>query len=129
MTNDSTTIEEFDQWNDDLEDKAIEEFASRLDVKHIIKDGEYVALLPGGTMLRLPLALKVSDFTALASAGGGNEGLDMLRGLMSELSGGASDRIFDTMPLQTLLSLSADYGAVLAKTQNATLGKYSLSAD
>ncbi len=44
------TLEDFENWTDDDEQSALDAIASRMKIRHIIKNDEYWALAPGGVI-------------------------------------------------------------------------------
>ena len=49
------SIAEFDDWDEAKESEALAEVAKQIKVRHIIKNNEYWALTPGGTVYKLSL--------------------------------------------------------------------------
>ena len=62
--NTAPSIAEFEDWDETKETEALAEVAKQIKVRHIIKDNEYWALAPGGTVYKLPLYLSIADFEA-----------------------------------------------------------------
>ena len=60
--NTAPSIAEFEDWDETKETEALAEVAKQIKVRHIIKDNEYWALAPGGTVYKLPLYLSIADF-------------------------------------------------------------------
>ena len=56
------TLEDFENWTDDDEQSALDAIASRMKIRHIIKNDEYWALAPGGVIYKLPMFLSIHDF-------------------------------------------------------------------
>lgn len=124
MSNKTNTpsISEFADWNDDKENKAINELADLHRVRHIIKNGEYWALIERtGHMYKLPLSLTLRDFDALNVEDLG-DGVEALKRIIRAFGGEQADSI-ENEPVQVLSNMLTDYGAVVARTQGATLGK------
>lgn len=55
------TLEDFENWTDDDEQSALDAIASRMKIRHIIKNDEYWALAPGGVIYKLPMFLSIHD--------------------------------------------------------------------
>lgn len=70
------TLEDFENWTDDDEQSALDAIASRMKIRHIIKNDEYWALAPGGVIYKLPMFLSIHDFEALSSAADDSESID-----------------------------------------------------
>lgn len=62
------TIAEFDDWDETKETEALAEVAKQVKVRHIIKNNEYWALTPGGTVYKLPLYLSIADFCRILNS-------------------------------------------------------------
>lgn len=117
------TIDEFDAWDEDAETKAIKETAHRYHVKHIIKNGEYWALTPDGTIYKLPLDLSVDDFKRLSDVDSNAESIDGILTIITAFAGKDQAKQLATQPVNVVAYLLQDYAATLAKIQGADLGK------
>ena len=106
------SVDEFMAWTDQDETAAIEAARESYTVRHVLKNGEYWALLPGGHVYKLPLALSIDDFDRLGNAANDTESIQALRVLLETFGGREQATL-----------LAKDYGDVIARTQGASLGK------
>ena len=81
------TIAEFDDWDETKETEALAEVAKQVKVRHIIKNNEYWALTPGGTVYKLPLYLSIADFEALSGASTDTDSLDQVKRILTVFAG------------------------------------------
>ena len=116
------TIAEFDDWDETKETEALAEVAKQVKVRHIIKNNEYWALTPGGTVYKLPLYLSIADFEALSGASTDTDSLDQVKRILTVFAG-------DEQAKQLAFNLIQDYGETLAKSQGVELGKSQTSAE
>ncbi len=124
------TIAEFDEWDETKETEALEEVAKQVRVRHIIKNNEYWALTPGGTVYKLPLYLSIADFEALSNTQTDTESLEQVKRILTVFAGDEQAERLEHEPMQVAFNLIQDYGALLAKTQGMDdLGKSADSAD
>lgn len=124
------TIAEFDEWDETKETEALEEVAKQVRVRHIIKNNEYWALTPGGTVYKLPLYLSIADFEALSNTQTDTESLEQVKHILTVFAGDEQAERLEHEPMQVAFNLIQDYGALLAKTQGMDdLGKSADSAD
>lgn len=123
------TVDEFDAWTDEAEEKAIAETATQTRVRHIIKNGEYWALAPGGTIYKLPLFLSIKDFEALAGAADDSQSIEQVKRILTVFAGEDQAKRLESEPMQVAFNLLQDYGATLSRTQGVDgLGKSPVSA-
>ena len=123
-TNQTPTIAEFDAWNDEAETRAIAETSDKVKVRHIIKNSEYWALAPGGTIYKLPLFLSIADFEALATAADDSQSIKQIKRILTVFAGEEQAARLEREPMQVAFNLLQDYGATLTKTQGVDgLGK------
>ena len=113
------TLEDFENWTDDDEQSALDAIASRMKIRHIIKNDEYWALAPGGVIYKLPMFLSIHDFEALSSAADDSESIEQIKRILTQFAGEE----------QIAFNLLQDYGATLMKTQGVELGKSQDSAE
>lgn len=117
------TVEDFDAWDQEHEDKAIEKVAMGFRVKYLIDadDAVFFALTPSGGVYRLPLGISVSDFDALMNLEDGDS-VAALKGILAAFGGGDAKRI-EAEPIATIADMLAAYGKVVAKVQGVGLGE------
>lgn len=117
------TPADFDDWDETKEKEALAIVAENTKVRHIIKNSEYWALAPGGAIYKLPLYLSISDFEKLSAAETDAESIEQVKLILTAFAGEEQARKLEHEPHQVAINLLMDYGATLAKTQGADLGK------
>lgn len=123
------TPADFDSWTDEDEQAALTEVSQATQVRHIIKDNSYWALVPGGNIYKLPLYLSISQFEGLSSAESDEESFAKIKSILSTFAGPEQAARLEDEPLQVAYNLLQDYGETIAKTQGvADLGKSANSA-
>ncbi len=121
---------DFDAWTDVAEAEAIAQVGERVKVRHLIKNDEYWALAPGGTIYKLPLFLSIADFEALSNTQTDTESLEQVKRILTVFAGNEQAERLEHEPMQVAFNLIQDYGQLLAKTQGVDgLGKSATSAD
>lgn len=123
------SITEFDDWDETKETEALAEVAKQTKVRHIIKDNEYWALAPGGTVYKLPLYLSIADFEALSGASTDTDSLEQVKRILTVFAGDEQAERLEHEPMQVAFNLIQDYGETLAKSQGVELGKSPTSAE
>lgn len=123
------SIAEFDDWDEAKESEALAEVAKQIKVRHIIKNNEYWALTPGGTVYKLPLYLSIADFEALSGASTDTDSLDQVKRILTVFAGDEQAERLEHEPMQVAFNLIQDYGETLAKSQGVELGKSPTSAE
>lgn len=123
------TIAEFDEWDEIKETEALEEVAKQVKVRHIIKNNEYWALTPGGTVYKLPLYLSIADFEALSNTQTDTESLEQVKRILTVFAGDEQAERLEHEPMQVAFNLIQDYGETLTKSQGVELGKSPTSAE
>lgn len=123
------SIAEFEDWNETREAEALAEVANQVKVRHIIKNNEYWALTPGGTVYKLPLYLSIADFEALSGASTDTDSLDQVKRILTVFAGDEQAKQLEREPMQVAFNLIQDYGETLAKSQGVELGKSPTSAE
>ena len=123
------TIAEFDDWDETKETEVLAEVAKQVKVRHIIKNNEYWALTPGGTVYKLPLYLSIADFEALSGASTDTDSLDQVNRILTVFAGDEQAKQLEREPIQVAFNLIQDYGETLAKSQGVELGKSQTSAE
>lgn len=123
------TPEDFENWTDDDEQSALDAIASRMKIRHIIKNDEYWALAPGGVIYKLPMFLSIHDFEALSSAADDSESIEQIKRILTQFAGEEQAKKLEAGPTQIAFNLLQDYGATLMKTQGVELGKSQDSAE
>lgn len=116
-------LSEFDEWNDEVEAKALEALAASSKTRHIIKGDLFWALAPQGHIYKLPLALSITDFEALANAQTDSESIEQIKSILHAFAGEKQARQLESEPIQVMQSILNDYGATIAKSQGTELGK------
>lgn len=127
--NTAPSITEFDDWDETKETEALAEVANQVKVRHIIKNNEYWALTPGGTVYKLPLYLSIADFEALSGASTDTDSLDQVKRILTVFAGDEQAKQLEREPMQVAFNLIQDYGETLAKSQGVELGKSPTSAE
>lgn len=127
--NTAPSIAEFEDWDETREAEALAEVANQVKVRHIIKNNEYWALTPGGTVYKLPLYLSIADFEALSGASTDTDSLDQVKRILTVFAGDEQAKQLEREPMQVAFNLIQDYGETLAKSQGVELGKSSTSAE
>lgn len=127
--NTAPSIAEFEDWDETRETEALAEVAKQTKVRHIIKDNEYWALAPGGTVYKLPLYLSIADFEALSGASTDTDSLDQVKRILTVFAGDEQAERLEHEPMQVAFNLIQDYGETLAKSQGVELGKSPTSAE
>ena len=117
------SVDEFMSWSDQDETDAIKAARESYTVRHVLKNGEYWALLPGGHVYKLPLALSIDDFDRLGNAATDTESIQALRVLLETFGGREQAALLAKDPVQAVMNMLTDYGDVIARTQGASLGK------
>lgn len=123
------SIEEFNQWNDELERQALETQAKNFKVLHVIKDNAYWALTPSGSIYKLPMAMSITDYERLSNADTDTEGIEQLKHIIETFAGKNQAGKLEREPVQVVMNILNDYGAVIARSQGASLGKSDGSSD
>lgn len=119
---------DFDAWTQEDEDKALEDVAAQMDVKHLIKDGSVWFLAPHGHIYKLPLALSIDDFVRLSDLQSNSEQIQMLKGILETFAGEDAANELSKEPAMVPFNILNAYGEILAKIQGVKLGKSSTSA-
>ena len=127
--NTAPSIAEFEDWDEIREAEALAEVANQVKVRHIIKNNEYWALTPGGTVYKLPLYLSIADFEALSGASTDTDSLDQVKRILTVFAGDEQAKQLEREPMQVAFNLIQDYGETLAKSQGVELGKSQTSAE
>ena len=127
--NTAPSIAEFEDWDETREAEALAEVANQVKVRHIIKNNEYWALAPGGTVYKLPLYLSIADFEALSGASTDTDSLDQVKRILTVFAGDEQAKQLEREPMQVAFNLIQDYGGTLAKSQGVELGKSPTSAE
>ncbi|TCF46626.1 hypothetical protein MCC10106_1949 [Bifidobacterium longum subsp. longum] len=127
--NTAPSIAEFEDWDEIREAEALAEVANQVKVRHIIKNNEYWALTPGGTVYKLPLYLSIADFEALSGASTDTDSLDQVKRILTVFAGDEQAKQLEREPMQVAFNLIQDYGETLAKSQGVELGKSPTSAE
>ena len=127
--NTAPSIAEFEDWDETREAEALAEVANQVKVRHIIKNNEYWALTPGGTVYKLPLYLSIADFEALSGASTDTDSLDQVKRILTVFAGDEQAKQLEREPMQVAFNLIQDYGETLAKSQGVELGKSQTSAE
>jgi hypothetical protein len=122
-TPDAPELSEFDEWDEQAESQALEELAARSKVKHIIKGDLFWALAPRGRIYKLPLALSITDFEALVNAQSDSESIEQIKTILHAFAGEAQAKQLESEPIQVMQAIINDYGATIARSQGAALGK------
>mgnify|MGYP007128034093 CR=1 FL=1 len=86
-------------------------------MRHIIKNNEYWALTPGGTVYKLPLYLSIADFEALSNTQTDTESLEQVKRILTVFAGDEQAERLEHEPMQVAFNLIQDYGETLAKSQ------------
>lgn len=128
ITGNAPTLEDFDNWTAADDDAAIRDAVKAFGVKHIIKNGQYWCLVPGGRIYKLPLALSLDDYDRFMSAQNDAESIEGLRALLNDVSPDQGAQIA-AEPVQVLQNLLGDYAAIIVKTQGVSLGESTNSTD
>ena len=123
------TLEDFENWTDDDEQSALDAIASRMKIRHIIKNDEYWALAPGGVIYKLPMFLSIHDSEALSSAADDSESIEQIKRILTQFAGEEQAQKLEDGPTQIAFNLLQDYGATLMKAQGVELGKSQDSAE
>ena len=127
--NTAPSIAEFEDWDETREAEALAEVANQVKVRHIIKNNEYWALTPGGTVYKLPLYLSIADFEALSNTQTDTESLEQVKRILTVFAGDEQAERLEHEPMQVAFNLIQDYGETLAKSQGVELGKSPTSAE
>lgn len=99
------TIAEFDDWDETKETEALAEVAKQVKVRHIIKNNEYWALTPGGTVYKLPLYLSIADFEALSGASTDTDSLDQVKRILTVFAGDEQAKQLEREPMQVAFNM------------------------
>lgn len=119
---------DFDAWTQEDEDKALEDVAAQMDVKHLIKDGSVWFLAPHGHIYKLPLALSIDDFVKLSDIKSDVEQIQTLKDMLTAFAGEDAAKELAKEPVMVPMNILSAYGEIIAKVQGADLGKSSASA-
>lgn len=119
---------DFDAWTQEDEDKALEDVATQMDVKHLIKDGSVWFLAPHGHIYKLPLALSIDDFVKLSDIKSDVEQIQTLKDMLTAFAGEEAAKELAKEPVMVPMNILRAYGEIIAKMQGADLGKSSASA-
>lgn len=123
------SIEEFNQWNEEFERRALEAQAKNFEVLHVIKDNAYWALTPSGSIYKLPMAMSITDYERLSNAETDTEGIEQLKRIIETFAGKNQAGKLEREPVQVVMNILNDYGSVIARSQGASLGKSDGSSD
>lgn len=123
------SIEEFNQWNDELERQALETQSKNFKVLHVIKNNVYWSLAPGGSIYKLPMAMSITDYERLSNADTDTDGIEQLKHIIETFAGKDQARRLEREPVQVVMNILNDYGSVIARSQGASLGKSDGSSD
>ena len=124
---DTPTAAEFEQWDDEREAQALQTAAQSFTVKHIIKNECFWGLAPKGKIYKLPLALSIDDFDRISNSTNDSESIEGLKRLLSTFAPGQETALAKE-PIQVVMNLLTEYGAVISKSQGADLGKSQASS-
>lgn len=123
MTASQQLLDEFDAWTPEDDQRALAQIATQSTVKHIIKNGKYLARTPDNQIFELPLALSFKDFEALSTVADTSGQVDQLKRILTAFAGSKQAKELERQPVQVLMNLLADYGKCVAESQGADLGK------
>lgn len=120
----AVTVNDFDNWTDEDESKAIENLRNGAQVrKHIIKGGVYYALLDDKTIIPISLQISTKDAQALSEGDTDEQkGLHVIQ-MLARKAGYQHD--LEDLSVQQLGALLSDYVSVL----NQTVGDLGKSLD
>lgn len=122
------TEADFDQWDDEKEAEAIRLIGENTKVRHVIKNDEYWALVPGGRVYKLPLQLSIAEFEAM-SASSDTENIERIKQFIRTFAGETQAESIEREPMQVVFNLLQDYARTLVRTQGVDdMGKSSDSA-
>lgn len=122
------TVGEFEAWTAEDEEKALQESAEAMNVKHIIKGDGVWFLAPKGHVYKLPLALSIDDFVRLSDLQSNGEQIQMLKSILEAFAGEDAAKELSKEPAMVPFNILSSYGEILAKIQGVELGKSSTSA-
>ena len=74
-------------------------------MRHIIKNNEYWALTPGGTVYKLPLYLSIADFEALSNTQTDTESLEQVKRILTVFAGDEQAERLEHEPMQVAFNL------------------------
>ncbi len=113
--------EEFDAWNDELEEEAVKEAAKNMMVKHLIKGDSFFAMTPSGDVYRLPLSISIDQFSELETV----DDADSIEGLKKIIGSFGSEYAskLEAEPIVTVTDLMRKYVTAVVRVQGATLGE------
>lgn len=127
MTDTTPSVSEFDEWDETAETTALEDAATAVTVRHVIKNREYWALTPSGNLYKLPLFLSLADFEALSASDDATESVAQVKRILTAFMGDEQAGQLEHEPVQVVLNLLQDYGATITRIQGVGLGKSSAS--
>lgn len=121
---DTTDIDriDFDAWNDKKENEAIDALAKASRPRHAIGGDLYIALLPDGTRIKLPLRLSLADVQAITTDPT-SDGVDQVIKLLDRIGDKKTTDIIKNAPIATMSAIADDYFQIIGKITNTTLGK------
>lgn len=135
MTTDKTTskqtpsIKDFEQWDERKEAAALADVGRAFQVKHLIKGDEYWVLVPHGRIYKLPLALSLKDFEDISNADTDAQSVETVKKIIKTFAGEDQAKEIESEPIQVMMNILNDYGALVSKSQGADLGKSSISPE
>ena len=123
------TPQEFDDWNEQDETRALNDISTRFRTRHIIKGNLFWTLAPGGKIYKLPLALTINDFEALSNAKTDSESIEEIKRILTAFAGEQQAKALEAEPIQVVQNMLDDYGKTITRSQGADLGKSVGSSD
>lgn len=119
----------FDTWTEADEEAAVEQVKTSYKIRHVIKNGEFWALAPHGTIYKLPLSLSIADFEKLTDAENDTDQFEVIKSILAAFVGDELAAKLEHEPVLFAFNLLQDYGETLAKVQGTSLGKSDGSVD
>lgn len=117
------SIEDFENWTEEMEQAEFERIAHENEVMYVIGDSTLFVRTSAGNVYRLPMCPSYAEVSAIQS-GTDDDVFEHLCTLIERGKGGA-DAVerFKAEPLQTMVKILEVFGEKLAKAQGATLGE------
>ncbi|MGO4488152.1 hypothetical protein [Microbacterium sp. 2RAF4] len=109
---------DFDSWNDDVEEKAIESL--KPDVRYIIVEKKFVGRFVDGSIVEIPFNLSVDDINELEQVAAGDP-IEQLKHLLTKLGGKEVAASFTRHNIAETMTLATKYFTILQRIAGASL--------
>lgn len=113
---------DFDSWDENAEDAAIQEAASAVDVKYIIVEGRtFVARFPDGKIIKAPLKVSINDIEVVQEAS--DDQIEQVKALLRMFGQDKDVEMLGSQNLASVVIFAEKYFRVFQRIAGAALGE------